>query len=164
MSCAALALSASLAMADLYAGGPAAQAAAVQAAGAQQVSPLASEPLYADIISRARRLEGAVAGFRATAGLKDSPTAVRFVGFDAFKVSAATLAELDMKGHFDLAARNTDGDLKCILKGISQDIPEKLKALEAAKTGAEQDRALDELAYLFNDNVGVITAPPKPPV
>jgi hypothetical protein len=43
-------------------------------------------------------------------------------------------------------------------------LPKKLGAVELAKTGAEEDAALDELRYLLDDNVGVISAPPKPPV
>ena len=161
MSCAALTLAASLALADMYGAGPASQAAV---ASTQAVSPLASEPLYADIVGRARVLQTEVEKFRALPGLAASAQPVALPGFGRFKTDAAKLAELDMQGHFDLAKRGTDGDLKCILKGISQDIAVKIEAVEQAKTGAEQDQALDDLAYLLNDNVGVITAPPKPPV
>ncbi len=35
---------------------------------------------------------------------------------------------------------------------------------QAAATPAERRVALDELHYLLNDNVEVITAPPQPPV
>lgn len=160
MSCAALTLAASLALADMYGAGPAAQPAMEQA----QASPLSREPLYADIVGRARVLQTEVEKFRALPGLQASAAPVALPGFAAFKTDAAKLAELDMQGHFDLAKRGTDGDLKCILKGISQDIAVKVQAVEDAKTGADQDRALDDLAYLLNDNVGVITAPPKPPV
>ena len=68
-----------------------------------------------------------------------------------------------MKGHIELKARGTDGDLKCILKGISQDLPLKLGDLKTAATGSAQDEALKQMAYLLNDNVEVITAPPAPP-
>jgi hypothetical protein len=34
--------------------------------------------------------------------------------------------------------------------------------LLAAKTGHDQDVALRDMAYLLNDNVEVITAPPQP--
>jgi hypothetical protein len=152
-----MALAASLAFADLYGAGSASLATTA-------VSPLAGEPLYADIISRAQGLEAAIDGFRATPGLKASATPVSMAGFPGFKTRIAELSALDMKGHLDLAARQSDGDLKCILKGISQDLPKKLSAVELAKTGAEEDAALDELRYLLADNVGVITAPPKPPV
>jgi hypothetical protein len=69
-----------------------------------------------------------------------------------------------MQGHVELAKRGTDGDLKCILRGISQDLPKKLADLTAAKTGPDQDQALRDMSYLLNDNVEVITAPPAPPV
>jgi hypothetical protein len=151
-----MALAASLALADLYGSGTASLAATP--------SPLAAEPLYADIVARAKGLEAAVDGFRATPGLKASAAPVTLADFATFKVRISELSALDMKGHLDLAARQSDGDLKCILKGISQDLPKKLGAVELAKTGAEEDLALDELRYLLDDNVGVITAPPKPPV
>ncbi len=154
-----MALAASLALADLYgAGGGAA------AAIAQPPSPLASEPLYADIISRAKTLHATVVMLRATPGLKTSPTALPLPAMAGVEADVTTLSSLDMKGHVDLAARAKDGDLKCILKGISQDLPKRIAEVKLAKTGADEDRALDDLAYLLDDNVGVITAPPKPPV
>ena len=64
-----------------------------------------------------------------------------------------------MKGHVTLAGRGTDGDLKCILKGIAQDMPKKVAALRAAPA-ADRRPALDELWHLLRDNVEVVTAPP----
>ena len=43
-------------------------------------------------------------------------------------------------------------------------MPKKVAAVETAATSAERRVALDELAYLLNDNVEVITAPPQPEV
>ena len=63
-----------------------------------------------------------------------------------------------------LKARGTDGDLKCILRGIAEDMPLKVAAVAAATTPAERRLALEELHYLLNDNLEVITAPPQPPV
>ena len=63
-----------------------------------------------------------------------------------------------------LAKRGTDGDLKCILRGIAEDMPLKVEAVRTAATPAERRVAVEELAYLLNDNVEVITAPPQPPV
>lgn len=123
-------------------------------------NPLAREPLYADIISRANALKAEVEAYRA--GLGD--TVAELKGVDAFKGRIAALAELDMKGHLDLAARGTDGDLKCILRGISQDLPKKLDDVLAAKDKAARDLALSEMAYLLVDNVEVIVAPPAPEV
>ncbi len=115
------------------------------------VSALAREPLYADIVGRAKALEAKVDARRKTgAAIPD---------FDAFKGEIDALSALDMKGHLDLAARGTDGDLKCILKGISQDLPRKLADLSSAATPKARAAALDELFYLLRDNVEVITTP-----
>jgi hypothetical protein len=116
---------------------------------------VAHEPLFADIVARAGGLKSQVDALRGT------PTAALP---DAFKTGVAELAELDMKGHVTLAQRGTDGDLKCILKGIAQDLPAKLEALEAATDAKARDAALRDMAYLLNDNVEVITAPPAPEV
>jgi hypothetical protein len=126
------------------------------------MSPVASEPLFADIVRRAGRLKADTEAYRNT--LAKSPTPLALPRFDSFEAAIKDLSDLDMKGHLELAARGTDGDLKCILKGISQDLPRKLADLTAATTGAAQDEALRDMAYLLNDNVEVITAPPAPPV
>jgi hypothetical protein len=123
---------------------------------------VASEPLFADIIGRAGRLKAQVERYRQPA-LKASTTPARLEGFDSFRIEIGNLAALDMKGHEELARRGTDGDLKCILKGISQDLGVKLQLLSAATTGAAQDLALRDMSYLLRDNVEVITAPPAPP-
>ena len=157
MSC-ALALAASLALADSYAMPP--QAPPQPSAHA---SPLTAEPLYADILGRARMLKGEVLALEALPGLKASPTALGGQRIEGLAPQAEALAALDMKGHYDLEARHLDGDLKCILKGVSEDLPRKLAEVRAAHTGADEFSALEELAYLLDDNVGVITAPPKPP-
>ena len=141
MSC-FLALAASLALADSY---------ALPHAAPAEVSALASEPLYAEIVGRAR-------------ALKAAPGVVAADRLRALAPGAEMLAKLDMKGHYDLEARKRDGDLKCILKGVSEDLPRKLAEVQAATTGAQEFAALGELAYLLDDNVGVITAPPKPAV
>ena len=159
MSC-AIALAASLALADLYGAGHASQVSAAQAQGA---SALSREPFYADIVQRAHSLHEVVVRYR-TPDMKASATPMSLADFAALKVGATELSALDMQGHFDLAKRDSDGDLKCILKGISQDLPKKLALVEAARTGKDQDAALDDLAYLLNDNVEVITAPARPPV
>ena len=126
-------------------------------------NPLAREPLFAEIVGRAKSLKDDVAALqkglsRGAASLDALPR------FTKFKVEVAALSDLDMKGHLELAARGTDGDLKCILRGISQDLPKKLEDVTAAKDKAARDLALNELAYLLVDNVEVIVAPPAPPV
>lgn len=154
MSC-ALALAAALAAsAPAPVAAPATQSPSLAAA-------LASEPLYADIVARAQALHREVAAFRGE-GLKGG-AAKPWPGLAGVKARAAALAELDMQGHRDLAARGVDGDLKCILKGIAEDLPRKIEQLEAARTGADQDAALSDLLYLLDDNAGVLLAPPRPP-
>ncbi len=119
------------------------------------VNPLAREPLYAEIVRRAMRLRGEAEAYRA--GLKGSPA---LAGPDSFAADIAALSALDLQGHLDLAKRGTDGDLKCILKGISQDLPRKLAEVEAAKDAVAKDAALEEMVYLLRDNIEVITTPP----
>ena len=133
MSCAALAL------------------AAVLSASAP-IQPLTSEPLFADIVSRAETLEAEART------LKGRPDA----NLSDFRKNIAALAELDMQGHLTLKARGSDGDLKCILKGISQDLPMKLDALAAATDDFSRGMALDEMVALLDDNAAVITQPPGP--
>ena len=112
---------------------------------------LSKEPLYADIVGRAKALQGLVADYRKSG----APIAK----LNDFKARIDALSALDMKGHLDLAARGTDGDLKCILKGISQDLPRKLADVAAATTPKARTVALDEMFYLLRDNVDVITTP-----
>ncbi len=119
------------------------------------VSALSREPLYADIVGRAKALKAEVGAYRKSSGA--------LKGFEDFKAKVAALSALDMKGHLDLAARGTDGDLKCILRGISQDLPKKLDEVASA-SGPARAKALEDMSYLLNDNVEVITAPPHPPV
>jgi len=119
------------------------------------VNPLAQEPLYADIVRRATRLRRETEAYRE--GLKGSQA---LADPDRFVADIAALSALDLQGHLDLAKRGTDGDLKCILKGISQDLPRKLAEVEAAKDAVAKDAALEEMAYLLRDNIEVITTPP----
>ncbi|MBP6545560.1 MAG: hypothetical protein KA220_02495 [Phenylobacterium sp.] len=106
------------------------------------------EPLFADIVRRAGALKAEVDGVRAGKALPSD-----------FKAQIGELAALDMQGHLLLAKRGTDGDLKCILRGISQDLPLKLDAVTTAATPKDRDLALRDMAYLLNDNVEVITTP-----
>jgi hypothetical protein len=133
---------------------------AVATAAPQSV---AREPLFADIVGRAGRLKAAIEAYR-NPSLAASPQARALPRFDTVQKQIEELAALDMQGHLELAKRGTDGDLKCILKGISQDLPLRLKDVQAAATGKAQDQALRDMAYLLNDNVEVITAPPRPAV
>ena len=128
--------------------------AAVYANATAVPTALASEPLYADIVRRAKGLNTRVKILQA------NPAALG--GLPDFKRELEALAALDMQGHLDLKARNTDGDLKCILKGIAEDLPVRMGELEAATTDAERSTALKEMSYLLNDNVEVVSAPPGP--
>ena len=115
---------------------------------------VASEPLFADIVARASALKAVVDAWGPTGGSQAE--------FETFKTRAAALSELDLQAHLVLKERGTDGDLKCILRGISEDIPVKVEAVETAASPQARAAALSDLAYLLNDNVEVIIAPPQP--
>jgi hypothetical protein len=123
----------------------------VLSAAAPAASPLTNEPLYSDIVGKAKGLKAMVETYRKTPG--------SIPKFEDFKARIDALSALDMKGHLDLAARGTDGDLKCILKGISQDLPRKLAELSSAATPKDRATALDDMFYLLRDNVEVLTTP-----
>ncbi len=158
MSCAA-----ALAVALMLSDPNVALAAAQPPAAAEAPVSVAGEPLFADIVARSGALKGVVRGW-IEAGVMNQADFAAGPAFTGFRARAVELAALDMQGHIVLKDRGVDGDLKCILRGISEDIPVKIAALEAAATPAERRVALDELAYLLDDNAEVITAPPQPEV
>jgi hypothetical protein len=139
--------------------GPAVTAHPVPAVAQAPVS-VASEPLFIDIVGRARTLKEEVEAYRhdAAGGTDAAP----LPHFDQFSAAINALAALDEQGHKELVARGNTDDLKCILHGISQDLGAKLAAVQAAKSGHDEDVALRDMSYLLNDNVEVITAPPQP--
>lgn len=159
MSCSAVAFSAFLWLASTGS----APVGVAQAPAAAAPASVASEPLFADIVRRAGGLKTQTEAYRK--GLPGDPTtaAAPLEGFADFRARIDALSALDMKGHLALKERGAVDDLKCILRGISQDLPEKLAAVGAAKTVKDQDQALRDMVYLLNDNVEVITAPPTPP-
>ncbi|KQS57191.1 hypothetical protein ASG17_00135 [Brevundimonas sp. Leaf363] len=122
---------------------------------------VASEPLFSDIVSRSRSLKAIVDGWMVS-GAADADGFVTGPTFAAFKTDAHALSERDMQGHLILKERGTDGDLKCILRGISEDMTLKVQAVEAAPTAEARRGALNDLSYLLNDNDEVITSPPAP--
>jgi hypothetical protein len=134
---------------------PAARIIPVVSQAPAATNPLAKEPLFAKIVGEAKALGVTVQSY-----IGDAKAAKPLPGLDKFQMRIAALSDLDMKGHLELAARGTDGDLKCILRGISQDLPKKLDDLMKADKPASQEAALKEMGYLLNDNVEVITSPP----
>lgn len=138
-------------------------AAALPPPAADAPVSVAGEPLFSDIVARSGALKGVVQGW-IEAGVMDQSDFAAGAAFAGFHTRAVELAALDMQGHVILKDRGTDGDLKCILRGIAEDIPLKVEAVRTATTPAERRVALEELHYLLNDNVEVITAPPQPPV
>jgi hypothetical protein len=157
MSCDAVAFSAMLWFASAS---PVSMPAAVPAVSAP--ASVAGEPLFADIVRRAGGLKLRVEAYRKSLAADPAAPAAPLKAFDAFSGEITELSALDMKGHITLKERGAVDDLKCILRGISQDLPEKLAAMGAAKTVKDQDLALRDMVYLLNDNVEVITAPPQP--
>ena len=161
MSCDAVAFSAMLLLASFSPDAQADPAPAVVQQG-QAPASVAGEPLFIDIVGRARKLKAQTEAYRAALPKDPAAVAQALKGWDAFGVKIGELSDLDMKGHVTLKERGAVDDLKCILRGISQDLPEKLKAVAQAKTVKDQDLALRDMVYLLNDNVEVITAPPQP--
>ena len=138
-----------------------AEAASQPPAAAGAPVSVAGEPLFADIIARSTELKALVDGWAASKAA-DAEGFFAAPAFTGFKIRAEALSQLDMQGHLILKERGTDGDLKCILRGISEDLPKKVAAVEAAPNASQRAVALSELAYLLNDNVEVITSPPQP--
>ena len=149
MSCDAVALVASVWLASST---PMTAAPAPAVSVAAAPASVAGEPLFADIVKRADALKAMVDAWKGKTGPLD--------GFDAFKVQIKELSGLDMQAHLVLKARGTDGDLKCILRGISQDLPVRLREVETAGDQRARDLALKEMFWLLRDNVEVITTPP----
>lgn len=155
MSC-GLALAVALSLTD-----PAVATAAAQPAWTPgDPVTVAEEPLFVDIVARAGKLKITAEGWASM----DLAVVLGGPDWTAFKADALALADRDMQGHLVLKERGVDGDLKCILRGISEDIPVRLSAFESAASPEERASALSELVHLFDDNVAVITAPPQPEV
>jgi hypothetical protein len=156
MSCDAAAAASFLMFAAL--GGPAAPSAQPVAVAAP--APVSGLPLFKDIIGRADRLKAEVETARS--GLAGAAAPLPLPGGDAFAADIGQLSALDQQGSDWIRQNRTGDDLKCILHGISQDLPVKLAALKDAKTAHDEDLALRDMFYLLRDNVEVITAPPEP--
>ena len=156
MSCDVAAIAASLWLASTAAAGPPPVTPAVNSPTPPSV---ASEPLFVDIVKRAAALKAETAAYE-----KGSLDAAfdQMSGAAAFESAVAQLSDLDMQGHVTLKSRGYSDDLKCILKGISQDLPVKMRAVQGAADAKARHAALEDMFYLLRDNVEVITAPPQP--
>lgn len=124
-------------------------------------APLMQENLFRSLTEEAARLRSVVSSWMAADILND-PHFSHSSGFVTFKADTLALSAANMQGHLTLKERGTDGDLTCILRGIAEDLPKKLALVEEAAPGAARQQAFEELAYLLNDNVEVITTPPPP--
>lgn len=124
---------------------------------------VAGEPMFADIVARSGALKAQTEAWAAS-GAADQPGFFQTEAWTAFRDGTLALAEMDMQGHIILRDRGADGDLKCILRGISEDIPGRIEAFQGAGSREERAVALAELTHLFDDNAEVITAPPAPEV
>jgi hypothetical protein len=155
MSCDAVALAATLWFASTGAGP---QPPAMPQGGVTPPS-VAGEPLFVDIVHRAGALKAETAAYEK--GPLDG-TFDSLADAGAFETAVNQLSGLDMQAHVNLVRRGYTDDLKCILKGISQDLPVKMKALESAADPKARHAALEDMFYLLRDNVEVITAPPQP--
>lgn len=139
---------------------------APQDAGANVAAPatVSSTTLSDEADFRAIILEAGTLRDMARSWLTSGETAsdlfVQGQPYRGFKTRALQLSQANMAAHHMMKARGTDGDLTCILRGISEDLPKKLDLIEAARSGDERQQAVDEIAYLLNDNVEVILAPP----
>ena len=159
MSCDAISMSLTL---WLAAAGPGGAPATLQSQLAIATPPsVAQEPMFADIVKRAKSLKAEVETYRkATTGSDGKAAAL--ADFNSFSKRIVSLSEADMRGHLELTKRGVTDDLKCILRGIAQDLPVKLKEVAEAKDVKARELALRDMSYLLNDNVEVITAPPQP--
>ena len=156
MSCDVAAIAASLWLASTAAVAP---QPATPAVSHPTPPSVASEPMFVDIVKRAGMLKAQAQAY------EKGPLDADFdhmSGATDFESAVAQLSDIDMKAHVELVSRGYSDDLKCILKGISQDLPVKMKAVESATDPKARKDALQDMFYLLRDNVEVITAPPQP--
>lgn len=121
----------------------------------QGANPLSHEPLYAQLVQDANALRAQTEAFSTAPDLSLRATP----GFAAYLQRLRDLSAGDLKGHFDLKARGTDRDLKCILLGVSRDITNKVNDLEQAASDAQLAQALSNTDLLLRDNIDVIVTP-----
>ena len=125
----------------------------VFAAPALAKSAISQEPFFAGLVTEAGRLKAETEGFKPTPDMLAQPD------FQTYAQAIRALSAGDLQGHKTLKARGTDNDLKCILTGLSRDLPIKLTAIEAAKNDADMKTALTNMADLLSDHIDVIVTP-----
>jgi hypothetical protein len=118
-----------------------------------RLNPIASEPLYADIVNRAQKLRTK----SLTLGKSSRLRLLTSAKFKTFGQNIEDLSSLNLKAHLDMKARGTDTDLKCVLMGVSRDLPKKLNDIKTSKTDADLKVNFERLSDLLRDNIEVIT-------
>ena len=116
-------------------------------------SAISHEPFFAGLVTEAGRLKAETEAFKPTLGLLTQPD------FQTYAQAIQALSSADLQGHMTLKARGTDRDLKCILTGLSRDLPLKLTAIQSVKNDADMKVALTNMADLLSDNIDVIVTP-----
>ncbi|MFT4076779.1 MAG: hypothetical protein QM647_14740 [Asticcacaulis sp.] len=116
-------------------------------------SAISQESFFAGLVSEAERLKRETDGFTPALSLLSKHR------FKTYAKDIRALSAGDLQGHMTLKARGTDSDLKCILTGVSRDLPIKLSAIEAAKSDADLKTALTNMSELLSDNIDVIVTP-----
>ena len=102
---------------------------------------LAAEPLFIDIVSRSGRLKSVAEGWAET-GAVHAPGFLTGSDWLTFRTEATALGELNLQGHLILKSRESEGDMTCILRGLSEDLPVRLADMEAADSAGARDLAL----------------------
>ncbi|MFT4089761.1 MAG: hypothetical protein QM645_03440 [Asticcacaulis sp.] len=119
------------------------------------VNPVSQEPFYADLIQRAQTLKATTDAFAAAPKM----SLLTDPAFEAYGRDVVALTELNLKAHYDLKARGTDNDLKCVLMGVSLDLPIRLEGIRVSTTEQELKDTLEDMAFLLEDNIDVIRTP-----
>lgn len=119
------------------------------------VNPVSQEPFYAELIAKAQTLKATTEGFAATPKL----SLLTDPAFEAYGREIAELTALNLKAHYDLKARGTDNDLKCVLMGVSLDLPIRFEGIRVATTEQDLKDAFEDMSFLLEDNIEVIRTP-----
>lgn len=125
-------------------------------------APVDVDTLMMQLVEQSRNLKGIVDNWVAQGEAENASLALGSA-FADFKTRIATLEQLNMAAHVELRARDADGDLPCIFRGIAEDLPKRIQNIETAHDSTERKLALEEMAYLLNDNSEVILAGPIAP-